>query len=273
MSEKLLDHPKALCNAVRRIAVEAGDITLKYYDESGFDGQDVKGDGSPVTIADKEAEAFITEKLLELIPSVPVIGEEAVAEKRAPDVKDEPYFWLVDALDGTKEFIKGGDSYTVNIALIHQGGPVLGVVYAPAQGVLYAAHGPGTAIRWSDESETDRPIHVRAAPGEGLTIVASSSHGSQDQLETYLQDFKVQKTIKRASSMKLCTLACGKADLYPRFGPTCYWDIAAGHAVLNGAGGDVLRFDDGQPLSYVPGGEDFLNPYFVAFGDLSLSSV
>ena len=271
MSEKLIQHPKALCNIVRRIALEAGEITLRYYDDQGFEGQDIKKDGSPVTIADKEAEKFITQNLLETAPSIPVIGEEAVAEGRAPDIKGAEYYWLVDALDGTKEFIKGGEHYTVNIALIHQAKPVLGVVYAPACGLLYAAHGPETAIRWSEETEIDKPISVRKAPKEGLTVVASSSHGNNEELQSYLESYKVQKTVKRASSFKLCTLACGKADLYPRFGPTCFWDIAAGHAVLNGAGGDVIGFESKQSLIYSPDSQDFLNPYFVAFGDTSLS--
>lgn len=272
MSEKLLEHPKALCNVVKRIALEAGEITLGYFDESGFEGREIKDDGSPVTIADQEAEKFITEKLLETLPDVPVIGEEAVAEGRAPNVSGAAYYWLVDALDGTKEFIKGGENFTVNIALVHEGTPVLGVVYAPAAGALYAAHGPGTATRWLEETDVEKPISARAMPREGLVVVASSSHGSVEKLQAFLEQYKVQKTIKRASSMKLCAIASGKADLYPRFGPTCYWDIAAGHAILNGAGGEVVDFEGRNPLRYVPGEKDYLNPDFIACSDLSLAS-
>ncbi len=262
---KLLNHPKALCHVVRRIALEAGEITLKYFDESGFDGAQAKGDGSPVTIADKEAEKYITEKLIETLPDIPVIGEEAVAEGRAPDVEGTDYFWLVDALDGTKEFISGGSEYTVNIALIHNYEPILGVVYAPVSGELYAAHGKGTAIKYNDDTETEKAIKTRDVPKEGLVVVSSKSHGSQDDLDTYLQEYKVQKILKRGSSLKICAIAAGKADLYPRFGPTCLWDTAAGHAVLRGAGGDLLSLkDDGSSLTYDPQVLNFLNPDFVA---------
>ena len=264
---KLLEHPKALCNIIRRVAVEAGAVTLDYFDEAGYQGADVKGDGSPVTLADQKAEEIIEAALKEATPDVPFVGEESVSGGARPDLSGAESFWLVDPLDGTKEFISGSGDYTVNIALIRGGMPVLGVVYAPVKGELFAAHGEGTAIRWMEDTEKDKPIAVRRPPKEGLTVVASKSHGSGEKLDAYLAQYKVQKLIKRGSSLKICAVAAGKADLYPRFGPTCEWDTAAAHAVLLGAGG-VLTDEAGTPLTY--GGTDpkFLNPEFIASSGL-----
>lgn len=266
MSEKLLEHPLALCNAVRRIALEAGELTLEYFDESGYDDAQEKEDGTPVTEADQVAEAFIEKALSDLLPDVPMLGEEAVEAGRIPDLSQSDYFWCVDALDGTKEFIFGSGDYTVNIALIRDRKPVLGVVYAPVRGALYAGAGPGSAVRWLEDTDIEKPIHVRKAPAEGLTIVASRSHSSGDKLDDFLKDYKVAKLIKRGSSLKICTIAAGKADMYPRLGPTCEWDIAAGHAVLEAAGGRITGLD-GSDFLYRKTDEKFLNSEFIAFGD------
>lgn len=263
MTSKILSHPAALCNQVRRIALEAGAATLEYFDESGYSGVQIKEDGSPVTEADRKAEEIIEAALRDILPDVPIVGEEAVAEGRCPDVSAADYFWLVDPLDGTKEFISGSGDYTVNIALVHDGLPVLGVVYAPAGEELYAAHGKGTAIRWSEETGKEKSIAVRNPPKEGLTVVASRSHGSGEKMDAFLMQYKVRKLIKRGSSLKICAVAAGKADLYPRFGPTCAWDTAAGHAVLSGAGG-VLTNIDGTSLRYEMRNPKFLNPEFIA---------
>lgn len=263
MSEKLLNHLPALCQQVRRIAIEAGEVTLDYFDESGYQGADVKGDGSPVTLADQEAEKVIKVALTDIVPGVPFVGEEAVAGGSRPDLSGQEYFWLVDPVDGTKEFISGSGDYTVNIALIRAGIPVMGVVYAPAKDELYAAAGEGTAIKWSDESEKDKPISVRQPPKEGLTVVASLNHSNDEKLEAFLSEYKVQKILKRGSSLKICAVAAGKADIYPRLGPTCEWDTAAGHAVLLGAGGALTKID-GSPLMYGGADPKFLNPEFVA---------
>ena len=263
MSHKLLENPEALCNIVRRLAVKAGDVTLSYFDMCGYEGADQKDDGSPVTAADQAAEKVISEGLKEILPDIPVIAEESVAAGHVPDIGDAPFFWLVDPLDGTKEFISGSGDYTVNIALIHHGEPVLGVVYAPVNDELYAGFGAGTALRWSEESGQDKPIAVRSWPAAGVTVVASRSHGSQDDLDNFLADYKVRKILKRGSSLKICAVAAGKADLYPRFGPTCEWDTAAGDAVLRSAGGMMSDFD-GKPLLYGKADKDFYNPYFVA---------
>lgn len=266
---KILQHLPALCNQVRRIAIEAGDLTLEYFDESGYHGADEKADGSPVTIADKKAEDLITAALKNITPDVLIIGEEAAAadaenDKGRPDLREVEYFWLVDPLDGTKEFISGSGDYTVNIALIRNHEPVLGVVYAPAHGELYAACGEGTAIKWIEDSGKERPIEVRELPDKGLTIVSSKSHGKGDKLEKFLSHYKIQKQVQRGSSLKMCVIAAGKGDMYPRFGLTCEWDTAAAHAVLNAAGGCITDIE-GNELRYGLGiNEKFLNPEFIA---------
>ena len=192
---KILQHLPALCNQIRRVAVEAGNLTLDYFDESGFQEADAKDDGSPVTIADQKAEELITKALKEITPDVLIVGEEAASDGYRPDLKDQEYFWLVDPLDGTKEFISGSGDYTVNIALIHKGKPVLGVVYAPVHGELYAASGTGTAIRWMEDSDKERFISVREMPHEGLTIVSSKSHGKGEKLDNFLSHYKIKNKL------------------------------------------------------------------------------
>ena len=261
---KLLNNPGALCNMVKRIAQDAGDITLKYFDGLEDMKVDSKHDDSPVTLADREAEGFIQMSLEQLVPGVPVIGEEAVALGKAPKLQEgQEYFWLVDPLDGTKEFIDGGGDFTVNIALIKNGEPVLGVVFAPAKGELYAGHGPGTATRWLEDSDNEKSISVRPPPKGGVTVVASKRHGDSKKLDKFLELFKIEKLVKRGSSLKICVIAGGKADIYPRFGPTCEWDTAAADAVLRAAGG-VLTDTDGEPLKYGGSNPKWLNPEFVA---------
>ena len=262
-SNKLLQHPAALCNMVRRIAIEAGHATLAHFDESGCQDVETKGDGSPVTIADREAEEIIEKKLKEILPDVPIIGEEAAEAGKLPDLSGADYFWLVDPLDGTKEFISGSGDYTVNIALIHKGTPLLGVVYAPVVGELYAGHEPDSAIRWLEDTNAEKSIHVRRVPKQGMTVVASRNHGDGGKLDEFLNSYKVEKLLKRGSSLKICAVAAGKADLYPRFGPTCEWDTAAGDAVLRAAGG-LLTTLDYQPMTYGHAGRKFLNPEFIA---------
>ncbi|MEZ5902376.1 MAG: 3'(2'),5'-bisphosphate nucleotidase CysQ [Alphaproteobacteria bacterium] len=260
---RILEHLPALMNQVRRVAVEAGNLTLDYFDESGFQGADAKADGSPVTLADQKAEELIEKALKDITPELLIVGEEAASEGYRPDLSAEKFFWLVDPLDGTKEFISGSGDYTVNIALVRERKPVLGVVYAPVHGELYAACGAGTAIKWMEDSDKERPIYVRDVPNEGLTIVSSKSHGKGDKLDKFLEHYKIRKQIQRGSSLKICSIAAGKADMYPRFGPTCEWDTAAAHAVLNAAGGFITDIH-GRELTY--GGSDpmFLNPEFIA---------
>ena len=218
-----------------------------------------KGDASPVTVADERAEALIVAALHELAPAIPIVAEEAVAAGQVPAVGDR--FWLVDPLDGTKEFIKRNGEFTVNIALIEDGRPVLGVVCAPALDRLYAgATGVGAYVL---DSGGRRPLRCRAVPPEGLTVVASASHGDPGLLDDYLRGRPVAARRAIGSSLKLCLVAAGEADLYPRFGRTMEWDIAAGHAVLAAAGGAVTDLA-GAPLGY--GKPGFDNPAFVARG-------
>lgn len=263
-TQKLLDNLGALTNMVRRIAIEAGDITLKYFEDVDCGRLDNKSDGSPVTLADQEAEAHIEAKLAELTPGIPIIGEEAAAEGKAPVNFDrDGYFWIVDPLDGTKEFIGGGGDYTVNIALVYKNEPILGVVYAPVKGELYAGHHQGSAVMWREDTDKEKEISVRPPPKEGLTIVASKSHGSAGRRDEFLSKFKINKLMQRGSSLKICIIAAGKADMYPRLGPTCEWDTAAGDAVLRAAGGMITDLD-GKQLVYGGSNPKWLNPEFIA---------
>jgi 3'(2'), 5'-bisphosphate nucleotidase len=246
-----------LLAAIRPVAEEAGAATLRYY---GTAEARLKTDGSPVTAADQAAEDIILAALAALTPEIPVIAEEATAKGLAPEVLGAR-FWLVDPLDGTREFLKGNGEFTVNIALIEDKRPILGVVVAPALGQIYAGHGPGTATL--ADSEGERPIRVRPVPAEGETVVGSRSHGDPVAMERFLAARKVAALCTAGSSLKLCLVARGGADCYPRFGPTMEWDIAAGHAVLAAAGGHVLTLEGG-PFLY--GKPDYLNGPFIASG-------
>jgi len=249
-----------LLPTVRTIAHEAGQVILRFYNAR----MDIatKADGSPVTQADHAAEAVILPALHHLTPGIPVVAEEEVAAGRVPDVSGGR-FWLVDPLDGTKEFISRNGEFTVNVALIDHGVPVLGVVYAPATGDLYAGAGAGTAVHWI-EGRHDYAITARRPPPDGLTVVASRSHGDPAATDAFLAGVTVKERISCGSSLKFCALASGKADLYPRFGDTSEWDTAAGHAVLLAAGGRVCVAGGQEALRY--GKPDFRNPHFVAYG-------
>ncbi len=248
-------------------AVEAGEAIQAAY-QRGLDVRR-KADSSPVTDADQAAEAVIVERLAQCARATPVVAEEEVAAGGAPAVVGE--FFLVDPLDGTKEFIAGRAEYTVNIALVRRGAPVLGVVYAPAQGRLFAANvAEGAAFRseqvpQSGQAAHREAIHVRPAPEGGITAVASRSHATPET-DGYLAGYAVAERVSIGSSLKFCLVAEGKADLYPRLGPTMEWDTAAGHAVLLGAGGSVIA-PDGEPLRY--GKPHYRNPWFIASGSLA----
>jgi 3'(2'), 5'-bisphosphate nucleotidase len=261
-SEQLLNNPGALCNMVRRIAVAAGQITLNYFDMLELPAIGEKSDGSPVTTADRESEKFITSSLRDLMPDVPVIAEEETAGGLAQDLSTHEYFWLVDPLDATKEFMAGGENYTVNIGLVKKDTPVMGIVYAPALGVLYAGYGE-TALRWSEETGKDKKINVRQAPAAGLTVMSSLYHADDAAMDKFLSAFKVEKILKRASALKICAIAEGKADLYPRLGPTSEWDTAGAEAILRAAGGTLTDLQ-GKNLVYGSAERKFANPHFAA---------
>jgi 3'(2'), 5'-bisphosphate nucleotidase len=235
-------------------AREAGEAILEIV-KRGFEVES-KQDTSPVTEADRAAELVILAALARAAPGVPVIAEEEVAAGRIP-AHDDTYF-LVDPLDGTKEFVRGGDDYTVNIGLIEQGAPKLGVVFAPATGRLHGGCvGEGA---WLDEGRGRAAIRVRER-GESVTAVASKSHLNQATID-YLEA-AVGKCgyVSVGSSLKFCIVAEGRADIYPRAAPTSEWDTAAGHAVLLSAGG-LVDGPDGESLRY--GKRAFLNRAFVA---------
>lgn len=246
---------RQLLETIAVAAREAGGAILKIV-ERGFDVEH-KHDLSPVTEADRAAELIILAALARADPTIPVVAEEEVAAGRIPAIGDT--FFLVDPLDGTKEFVRGGDDYTVNIGLICEGQPVLGALFAPARGAIYAGLvGEGA---WIEDSNGRRPIRTRAR-GEAITAVASKSHFSQPTAD-YLQAVGASDYIGIGSSLKFCIVAEGNADIYPRLSPTSEWDTAAAHAVLLAAGGRVDG-PDGSPLRY--GKPIFLNRGFVATG-------
>ncbi|HEX5077827.1 MAG TPA: 3'(2'),5'-bisphosphate nucleotidase CysQ [Geminicoccaceae bacterium] len=243
---------------VVKLAEQAAAVILEHY--RGDAAVRIKADASPVTAADEAAEAVILAGLAALTPAIPVVAEETVAAGRIPALDDGP-FWLVDPLDGTKEFISRNGEFTVNIALIEGQEAVLGVVLAPALGkVWWGARGHGAAARDSERA-APRRIAVRAWPAQPVAV-ASRSH-ADPQTEAFLDEAGVAERISAGSSLKFCLVAEGRADLYPRFGRTMEWDTAAGHAVLSAAGGRVTT-RDGAPFRYRKPG--FENPGFIARG-------
>lgn len=248
----------ALLENLVPIVRAAGEVVMAVYATDFEVAQ--KGDASPVTQADEQAEAVITAALQRLTPDIPVVGEEAVSAGQMPEVGER--FWLVDPLDGTKEFISRNGEFTVNIALIERGQAVLGVVLAPALGTLYAG-GVGLGA-WMERGGERQSLACREVPPEGLSVVASRSHGDAAALDAFLAGRRVARNVSAGSSLKLCLVAAGEADVYPRLGRTMEWDIAAGHAVLTGAGGSVDRVDGAGPLTY--GKPGFDNPHFAAWG-------
>jgi 3'(2'), 5'-bisphosphate nucleotidase len=260
---------RELLDRLSVLAEKAGEEILRYYQEPIAVIQ--KADASPVTAADQAAEALILETLVSLLPDVPVISEEASAAGHTPKIGGEGTpdrrFWLVDPLDGTKEFLSHNGEFTVNIALIQGTRPVLGVVHLPALGTTYtgsvpASGGPGSAML-AHRGNRPRPIACRRQPPDGAIVLASRSHSDAAALEAFLSNEQVATLENAGSSLKFCRIAEGLADIYPRLGRTMEWDTAAGQAVLVAAGGSV-RTLDGKELSY--GKPGFENPHFVARG-------
>ncbi len=244
-----------VCDIARR----AGQRIMEVY--RGEFGVETKADSSPVTEADLQSEKIILQALQELTPELPAVSEEAVERGEIPNVSNG-CFWLVDPLDGTREFVNRRDEFTVNIGLVDNGAPILGVVGVPAQDAIYAACGPGTA-RFMNGDAAPEPIAARRPPAAGVTVVASRSHGDKTRLKEFLEQYTVAQQISAGSAVKLALVAKGEADLYPRFGRTMEWDTAAGHAILIAAGGSVRTVDD-EVLRY--GKPGFENPPFVAYG-------
>lgn len=244
-----------------RIAREAGVVLMKHY--AGEIIQREKADKSPVTAADEEAEELILRRLGEIVPSIPVVAEEHAAAGQLPDIS-EKIFFLVDPLDGTKEFISRNGEFTVNIALIEFGLPTAGVVFAPAiQRMFWGSD--ATAFEHNETSNITTSITTREPPKTGLTAIASRSHRDH-ATDEYLAPFPIAKIVSAGSSLKFCALASGQADIYPRIGRTMEWDTAAGDAVLRAAGGRVTKVDGKTLLTYGNAAENFANPHFVAWG-------
>ncbi len=259
----------SLAAALLPVALAAGRIQMRYFQA----GAPVltKADTTPVTAADQESEALILASLAKLAPDVPVIAEEAMAAGNMPDIGD--VFFLVDPLDGTREFIAGRGEFTVNIALVRDTMPVFGLVYAPVTHDLFVTTGRSTAVRATvspDETGATlarlsaKPIQVRRADPERVVVMASRSHMTPET-EAFLAGFKVAERRAAGSSLKFCLIAAGDADLYPRAGPTNEWDTAAGQAVLVAAGGKVTTFDS-EILRYGKVADRFRNPNYVAWG-------
>ena len=256
----------ALAEALIATVIAAGAAAMDVYHQDF--AVDRKSDASPVTEADRRAEEIILAGLSALAPEIPVIAEEACSEGHVPSVAKA--FFLVDPVDGTREFISRNGDFTVNVALIRDGGPVFGLVYAPAHGLMFIGR-PGGAERLTihDGAVAARePIAAEIQPDAAPRIIASRSHRTAET-DAYIAAHPGASIVSAGSSLKFCLMAAGEADLYPRLGPTMQWDTAAGDAVLRAAGGVVTNMD-GTPLTYGPkggsGAMGFANPWFVAHG-------
>ncbi len=250
-----------MMRVLRRLALEAGDRILEIYESGELDVRS-KADASPVTAADEAADAIIHDGLRAAFPNAAIVTEE----RAASHALDAASFFIVDPLDGTKEFVKRRGDFTVNIAWVEDGTPVRGIVHAPARGRLFRTDAEGRSLEETgpfdpDDMESGTPIAVATPDDAALRIVASQSHRDA-ATDTYIARYRVADMRSAGSSLKFCLVAAGEADLYPRLGRTMEWDTAAGHAVLSGAGGRVVRFDDHTPLTY--GKPGYENPFFIA---------
>lgn len=246
---------------LRKLALQAGDRIMEIYADPDFEVRS-KSDDSPVTEADEAADALISAGLQAAFPDAALVTEEQSATHNL-EVEN---FFIVDPLDGTKEFVKRRGDFTVNIAWVDGGNPVRGVVYAPARNRLFWTRADGTSVEEAGPFDKDKigvcsPISVSKPDNSALLVVASQSHRDQ-ATDDYIGKYAVSDMKSAGSSLKFCLVATGEADLYPRLGRTMEWDTAAGHAVLAGAGGQVVRFDDHTPLTY--GKPGFENPFFIA---------
>ena len=267
--QELMDYEK-LVSVMRKLSLEAGDKIMQIYGQDDFEVES-KSDDSPVTAADKAADAIISDGLRAAFPDVMLVTEEQSATH---DTSGKT-FLIVDPLDGTKEFIHRRGDFTVNIALVEDGTPTRGVVYAPAKSRMFFTQADGQTVEETGTFDKDtvgalKPISVSDPDNGALMVVASKSHRDQ-ATDDYINKYAVKDMKSAGSSLKFCLIATGEADIYPRLGRTMEWDTAAGHAVLNGAGGAVVRFDDQTPLTY--GKDGYANPFFIAYApDVALKS-
>ena len=251
-----------LIPVIRKLAIEAGAKIMEIYNADDFDVK-VKSDDSPVTAADEAADALISAGLRAAFPDVTLVTEEQ-ADSHSENADT---FLIVDPLDGTKEFINRRGDFTVNIALVENGVPTRGVVYAPAKNRMFFTLADGATVEETGAFDPDTvgdtaPIRVADSDNSALMVVASKSHRDQ-ATDDYINKYAVKDMKSAGSSLKFCLVATGEADLYPRLGRTMEWDTAAGHAVLAGAGGKVVKFDDHSPLVY--GKEGYANTFFIAY--------
>lgn len=247
---------------MRRLALEAGARIMEIYQSDDFETR-AKSDDSPVTAADEAADALISAGLRAAFPDIPLVTEEQ-SDTHDQDLRT---FLIVDPLDGTKEFVQRRGDFTVNIAYVENGVPLRGVVYAPAKGRLFYTTADGRSVEeqgpFGEAPGRTDPIGVNATPdNRALMVVASKSHRDA-ATDAYIGEYGVRDMTSAGSSLKFCLVATGEADLYPRLGRTMEWDTAAGDAVLRGAGGQVVRFDDHTSLAY--GKPGFANPFFIAY--------
>ena len=252
----------SIVTTIRRLALEAGAAIMTVYEGPDFAVR-AKSDASPVTEADERADAIIARGLAAAFPDIPAVTEEQAASH---GLTGAPVFFLVDPLDGTKEFVQRRGDFTVNIALIENGVPTRGVVYAPAKQRLFFTDASGRSQEEAGPFAPGTigalsPLTVGDPDPAALVVVASKSHRDQ-ATDDYIARYTVKDFRSAGSSLKFCLVAAGEADLYPRLGRTMEWDTAAGQAVLLGAGGEVVRFDDHTPLAY--GKKGFENPFFIA---------
>jgi len=252
----------ALIPVIRRLAIEAGNKIMEIYNSDDFEVKQ-KSDDSPVTVADEAADALISAGLRAAFPDLLLVTEE---QSDSHKIKGDT-FLIVDPLDGTKEFIHRRGDFTVNIALVEKGVPTRGVVYAPAKERMFFTLADGTTVEETGPFDVANmgevnPIRVADSDNSALMVVASKSHRDQ-ATDDYIGKYNVKDSKSAGSSLKFCLVATGEADIYPRVGRTMEWDTAAGHAVLAGAGGKVVRFDDHTPLVY--GKDGYANPFFIAY--------
>ncbi|MEP5631356.1 MAG: 3'(2'),5'-bisphosphate nucleotidase CysQ [Tateyamaria sp.] len=251
-----------LIPVIRKLALEAGDKIMEIYGQDDFDVKS-KSDDSPVTAADEAADELISAGLRAAFPDVMLVTEEQAATHSTTG----DTFLIVDPLDGTKEFVHRRGDFTVNIALVEAGVPTRGVVYAPAKDRMFFTQADGTSVEETGALDKDvvgdvKAMNVADSDNSALLVVASKSHRDQ-ATDDYINKYAVKDMKSAGSSLKFCLVATGEADIYPRVGRTMEWDTAAGHAVLAGAGGKVVRFDDHTPLQY--GKDGYANPFFIAY--------
>jgi len=255
-----------LINSVKDIALEAGSAIMDVY-YADYDIQ-IKADNSPVTEADKNANTIIVNKLNQLVPDIPILSEEG---RSIPFVerKKWEYFWLIDPLDGTKEFIKKNDEFTVNIALVKNGIPIFGVVHAPALNTLYWGKVDDGAYKKYGQS-IEMKINVLDKISHPVIVAGSRSHPSE-RMNVFMKQFAASKVRPMGSSLKVCLVADGSVHLYPRLGPTMEWDTGASHAILKASGGEVVIHGTYEPLRYNK--ENLLNPEFIASSSNIITSI